>query len=139
MRGCTDCSEIYLVLSDLVIVILLFFLACLLCLTQILSLPFPSSESHKTHSAVQSTEYKSWRGGCCLIFSRGDHDPINAGTSLVLQLCQLLAPSPRLQISGKHVKIIYWAIREIYSSIYSFGRRIHWIGRIDTEAFSKED
>ena len=61
------------------------------------------------------------------------------GTSLVLQLCQLLAPSPRLQISGKHVKIIYWAIREIYSSIYSFGRRIHWIGRIDTEAFSKED
>ena len=50
LRGCTDCSEIYLVLSDLVIVILLFYLACLLCLTQILSLPFPSSECHKTYT-----------------------------------------------------------------------------------------
>ena len=145
MRGCTDCSEIYLVLSDLVIVIviLLFSLACLLCLTQILSLPFPSSECHKTYSAVQSTEYKSWRGGCCLIFSRGDHDPIN-GNKPCSAIMSAAGPGSRatwsrLQISGKHVKIIYWAIREIYSSIYSFGRRIHWIGRIDTEAFSKED
>ena len=59
---------------------------------------------------------------------------ISVITNLGMELFKAL-----LRISGKHVKIIYWAIREIYSSIYSFGRRIHWIGRIDTEAFSKED